>query len=52
LLDDAEVNVLQGERSIEGIARGVSEDGSLLLETSQGLQRFVSGEVSLRARNT
>ena len=51
LLDDAEVNVLQGEHSIAGIARGVTEDGSLLLETATGLQRFVSGEVSLRARN-
>jgi len=31
-----------------GIARGVAEDGALLLETAAGLQRCHSGEVSLR----
>lgn len=31
-----------------GRARGVAEDGSLLLETRSGTQRFHSGEVSLR----
>lgn len=50
VLQKAEVNVLQADRTIAGIARGVSEDGSLLVDTAQGLQRFVSGEVSLRAR--
>jgi BirA family biotin operon repressor/biotin-[acetyl-CoA-carboxylase] ligase len=50
VLSKAEVNVLQADRTVAGIARGVSEDGSLLVETAQGLQRFVSGEVSLRAR--
>ena len=50
VLSKAEVNVLQTDRTVAGIARGVSEDGSLLVETAQGIQRFVSGEVSLRAR--
>jgi len=50
VLSKAEVNVLQADRTVAGIARGVSEDGSLLVETAQGVQRFVSGEVSLRAR--
>ncbi|WP_197706829.1 biotin--[acetyl-CoA-carboxylase] ligase [Sterolibacterium denitrificans] len=31
-----------------GICRGVDADGALLLETPDGLQRIVSGEVSLR----
>jgi BirA family biotin operon repressor/biotin-[acetyl-CoA-carboxylase] ligase len=31
-----------------GHARGVAEDGSLLLETRAGLKRFHSGEVTLR----
>jgi len=31
-----------------GIARGVDLDGALLLETEDGMQRFVSGEASLR----
>jgi BirA family biotin operon repressor/biotin-[acetyl-CoA-carboxylase] ligase len=32
-----------------GVAAGVSDDGALLLQTSAGLRRFHSGEVSLRA---
>lgn len=32
----------------EGMARGVDEQGHLLLETGQGLQRIASGELSLR----
>jgi BirA family transcriptional regulator, biotin operon repressor / biotin---[acetyl-CoA-carboxylase] ligase len=32
----------------EGVARGVAEDGALLVETAQGLQRLSSGEVSVR----
>lgn len=34
--------------AILGHARGVDEQGALLLETATGLQRFHSGEVSLR----
>jgi BirA family biotin operon repressor/biotin-[acetyl-CoA-carboxylase] ligase len=33
---------------ITGIARGVAEDGTLLLETERGVQRFYMGETSLR----
>jgi BirA family biotin operon repressor/biotin-[acetyl-CoA-carboxylase] ligase len=33
---------------IAGIARGVADDGALLLETAEGLRRQHSGEVSLR----
>jgi len=35
-----------------GRARGVAEDGALLLETRSGTQRFHSGEVSLRPAST
>jgi BirA family biotin operon repressor/biotin-[acetyl-CoA-carboxylase] ligase len=42
----ATVNV--GQSSILGIARGVDADGALLLETEDRVQRFVSGEASLR----
>jgi BirA family biotin operon repressor/biotin-[acetyl-CoA-carboxylase] ligase len=35
--------------SIAGVAAGVAEDGSLLLQTARGLERFVNGELSLRA---
>ncbi len=33
---------------LQGVCRGVDGDGALLLETATGMQRIVSGEVSLR----
>jgi BirA family transcriptional regulator, biotin operon repressor / biotin---[acetyl-CoA-carboxylase] ligase len=36
-------------RLVEGIVKGVAEDGILLVETALGLQRFSSGEISLRS---
>lgn len=33
----------------EGLVRGVDQDGALLLETGQGVSRYLSGEVSLRS---
>jgi BirA family biotin operon repressor/biotin-[acetyl-CoA-carboxylase] ligase len=33
---------------LDGVARGVAEDGALLVETAQGLQQLSSGEVSVR----
>lgn len=35
--------------TVTGRAAGVAEDGALLLDTARGVQRFVSGELSLRA---
>ena len=35
---------------VAGRAAGVDSDGALLVETAGGLQRFISGEVSVRAR--
>jgi len=40
--------LLPGGTAISGQARGVGEDGALLLETRAGIRRFHSGEVSLR----
>ncbi|MCW5603982.1 MAG: biotin--[acetyl-CoA-carboxylase] ligase [Burkholderiales bacterium] len=40
--------LLPGTRRESGIARGVAEDGALLVETHGGVMRFHSGEVSLR----
>jgi BirA family biotin operon repressor/biotin-[acetyl-CoA-carboxylase] ligase len=42
----ARLHLAQG--TVEGIARGVDADGALLLEVGGRLQRYVSGEVSLR----
>lgn len=35
-------------REIHGVVQGITEDGSLLVATANGLQRFISGEISLR----
>ncbi len=47
-LRDRPAEVTVGGTTIRGVARGVDSDGALLLETRDGLQRFVSGEASLR----
>jgi BirA family biotin operon repressor/biotin-[acetyl-CoA-carboxylase] ligase len=36
---------------VEGTAAGIDPSGALLLETVKGMQRFTSGEVSLRVRD-
>lgn len=40
--------LLPDGRETQGTARGVAEDGILLVETASGIQRFSSGEISLR----
>jgi BirA family biotin operon repressor/biotin-[acetyl-CoA-carboxylase] ligase len=42
------VQVLIGEQAIAGIARGVDEDGALMVDADDRTAKFVSGEVSLR----
>lgn len=43
------VNVTTVQETARGVARGIDADGALLIETPNGLVRFVSGEVSVRA---
>ena len=38
---------LEGE-VVRGTARGIDADGALMVETAQGMRRFVSGEVTVR----
>jgi BirA family biotin operon repressor/biotin-[acetyl-CoA-carboxylase] ligase len=40
--------VLLAQATVEGIARGVDEDGGLLLENGGHFEKFMSGEASLR----
>jgi BirA family transcriptional regulator, biotin operon repressor / biotin---[acetyl-CoA-carboxylase] ligase len=47
-LNGRAAQVMVGESAVSGIARGVDADGALLLETKDRMQRFVSGEASLR----
>ncbi len=37
--------------TVRGTARGIDVDGTLLVETAQGLRRFASGEVSVRPQD-
>jgi len=47
---DKEVTIHQGDLRIPGVARGIDENGLLLVEQDDGLRRYASGEVSLRSR--
>ncbi|MCL9780377.1 bifunctional biotin--[acetyl-CoA-carboxylase] ligase/biotin operon repressor BirA [Vibrio sp. S4M6] len=42
------VKLLIGNKSVEGVARGIDKQGAVLLETEQGTQSFIGGEISLR----
>lgn len=43
------VNILgDNDGKISGLCLGADEDGALLLDTTQGIRRFLSGEISLR----
>ncbi|HET7568971.1 MAG TPA: bifunctional biotin--[acetyl-CoA-carboxylase] ligase/biotin operon repressor BirA [Gammaproteobacteria bacterium] len=44
------VDVLLADRKVAGTALGVDAQGALRLQTDAGVQRYFSGEVSLRAR--
>jgi BirA family biotin operon repressor/biotin-[acetyl-CoA-carboxylase] ligase len=48
-LANSQVKVISGTQTTFGTARGVEMDGTLLVDVDGSLQRFVSGEVSLRA---
>ncbi|USD32721.1 MULTISPECIES: bifunctional biotin--[acetyl-CoA-carboxylase] ligase/biotin operon repressor BirA [Vibrio] len=43
------VKLLMGPREITGLARGINEQGAVLLETKNGLETYIGGEISLRS---
>ena len=46
---DQRVSIIQQDGSLQnGICRGINSNGALLLETAQGIQHILSGDVSLR----
>jgi BirA family biotin operon repressor/biotin-[acetyl-CoA-carboxylase] ligase len=47
-LNGKPVDVSGAQGVAHGMARGIDLHGALLLETSQGVQRFISGDVSVR----
>ena len=44
------VRILRGDQVIEGVFKGISIDGALLLETEGGERSFSAGEVQLRSK--
>ena len=45
-----EVRILRGDHVIQGIFKGITIDGALLLETEEGENSFLAGEVQLRSK--
>jgi len=45
-----EVRILRGEQVVQGVFKGISIDGALLLDTERGEQSFSAGEVQLRSK--
>jgi len=43
------INVSGAEGNARGLARGIDVHGALLVETAQGVRRFISGDVTVRA---
>jgi BirA family transcriptional regulator, biotin operon repressor / biotin---[acetyl-CoA-carboxylase] ligase len=43
------VTVVSGDERMRGLARGIDLTGALLVESPQGVRKFVTGEVSVRA---
>jgi BirA family biotin operon repressor/biotin-[acetyl-CoA-carboxylase] ligase len=43
------ITVMASDGPTKGIARGIDMEGALMVETPQGLLRFISGDVSVRA---
>ena len=42
------VRLIMGQRDIIGISHGINEQGAVLLETENGLETYIGGEISLR----
>jgi BirA family transcriptional regulator, biotin operon repressor / biotin---[acetyl-CoA-carboxylase] ligase len=43
-----QLSISMGNEVVRGLARGIDLSGALLVETPQGLQKFLSGEVTVR----
>ncbi len=47
---DRPVKLILGKKEVKGIVKGINEQGALLLETPEGIESFIGGEISLRAQ--
>ena len=43
-----EIRLIMGNREVIGVSRGINEQGAVLIETSNGLETYIGGEISLR----
>ena len=44
------VNVIGIDQTFSGIAKDIDEDGALLVETENGVERVLAGDVSIRPK--
>ncbi len=42
------VKLLMGPREVQGVVQGIDQQGGVILETENGLETYVGGEISLR----
>ncbi|WP_061036395.1 MULTISPECIES: bifunctional biotin--[acetyl-CoA-carboxylase] ligase/biotin operon repressor BirA [Vibrio] len=45
---DRPVKLLMGPREIHGVVKGIDQQGGVVLETNNGLETYIGGEISLR----
>ncbi len=43
-----EIRLIMGEREVVGISSGINEQGAVLINTDNGLETYIGGEISLR----
>jgi BirA family biotin operon repressor/biotin-[acetyl-CoA-carboxylase] ligase len=46
---DKPVKLIIGNQEVYGICRGIDQQGAILLETENGIQPFIGGEISVRS---
>lgn len=47
-----EVIILRGEQVLQGVFKGISIDGALIMETEDGEKSFTAGEIQLRSKDS
>lgn len=45
---DRPARLIMGKKEICGVVRGINEQGAILLETENGIESYIGGEISLR----
>jgi BirA family biotin operon repressor/biotin-[acetyl-CoA-carboxylase] ligase len=49
LFNGQEIKLIIGTEEVQGICRGIDQQGAVVLETANGLKSFIGGEISLRS---